>query len=91
VDDAPDRTTGVADVSGGSSGIYTLGTDFPGSLVVTAFTATGKARWALWVGDGSGRRLMVAGRVLFVLGSQPGPDGPRSVLLALDSRTGSSL
>ncbi|MGV3724005.1 MAG: PQQ-binding-like beta-propeller repeat protein [Actinomycetota bacterium] len=88
IDAAADRTSGVADLSSDSSGVYALGTDFAGRLMVTAYTSTGKARWTRDLGAGSGVRITAAARRLFLIGTLQSEDGVRSVLIGMETKSG---
>lgn len=88
IDEAPDRTLGVADLAADRVSVYALGTDFDGRLLVAAFTSAGKPRWTRDLGAGSGKRMLAVGRRLLIMGTLHGEGGARSVLLNLDTKSG---
>jgi hypothetical protein len=93
-DDQPDSTAGVADLAADGSKLFVLGTDYPGQLLLTGFSGTGRSLWKQNLGPGQGLRLAPAPRSrLYLLGRTPAADGlsGSSVLLGLDCRTGQHL
>jgi outer membrane protein assembly factor BamB len=92
--DRPDEAAGVADLAGDGSRLFTLGTDFPDHLLLSAFSEAGRPLWRQDYGPGQGVRLAPAARGrLYVIGQQPAAEGASwgSVLLGLDGRTGRHL
>jgi hypothetical protein len=93
VDDSADRTLGVADLATDGKYAFTLGTDFPGRLLLNTLTSAGKSRWQRDLGQGQGVRLVSAAKKrLYVIARRPGIDGLdwRYTVLGLDA-TGQEL
>lgn len=94
VDDSADRTLGVADLATDGKYAFTLGTDFPGRLLLNTLTSAGKSRWQRDLGQGQGVRLTAtAKKRLYLIARRPGIDGLdwRYVVLGLDAATGREL
>lgn len=94
LDDSPDRTLGVADLATDGKYAFTLGTDFPGRLLLNTFTSAGKSRWQRDLGQGQGLRVVAAAKKrLYAIARRPGLDGLdwRYTVLGLDAATGREL
>jgi hypothetical protein len=94
VDDFSDQALGVADLGTDGKCAFALGTDYPGRLLLTAFTSAGKPRWQRDLGAGQGVQLTVTSRKrLFAITRRPGIDGLdwQYHVLGLEASTGREL
>lgn len=94
VDDYSDVALGVADLATDGKCAFALGTDYPGRLLLTALTSTGKPRWQRDLGQGQGVQLTVTTKKrLFAIARRPGIDGLdwQYHVVGLDAPTGREL